>query len=256
MRTDTFVGHGSATVQRVLEAELARARARGTDHPRVIDAGGGSGGWAVPFAVAGCLVTVVEPNPNALATLRRRADEEGVAGRITPVADDAEALGGHVTPHSADLVLAHGLLEVVDDPVAAVAALSRALNPEGALSVLAANLPGVALQRALGGKFAQARMLLLAEHGVLAEDGETLLRRYDRAGLESLLAGAGLKPAEVRGDGVVSEAVQVPNATPAVQRSQERDDELTEFEVLAAGTSPLREIAARVHILARHAVSR
>ena len=46
----------------MLEAELRHARARGSAEPVVVDVGGGSGVWAVPFAVAGCRVTVVEPN--------------------------------------------------------------------------------------------------------------------------------------------------------------------------------------------------
>ena len=78
--------------------------------------------WPPPAA----LVTVVEPNPNALATLHRRADDAGVADRIAAVQADSDALGHVVPPGSADLVLAHGLLEVVDDPHGAVAALAGA----------------------------------------------------------------------------------------------------------------------------------
>jgi len=37
-------------------------------------------------------VTVVEPNPNALATLHRRAQEAGVADRISAVQGDADVL--------------------------------------------------------------------------------------------------------------------------------------------------------------------
>src|SRR5437764_8528189 len=118
MRTDTGTARGSSAVWRVLQDELARAGAE----PHVVDVGGGSGVWAVPLAAAGCRVTVVEPNPNALATLRRRAEETGVADRITAVADDTDALGSRVPAGAAHLVLAHGLLEVVDDPFSVVAA--------------------------------------------------------------------------------------------------------------------------------------
>jgi len=103
MKTETVAARGSGAVRRVLEAELKAARARGAEHPSVVDVGGGSGGWAVPFAAAGCRVTVVEPSPNALATLQRRAGEEGVSDLITVIADDADALGRHVPAGSADL---------------------------------------------------------------------------------------------------------------------------------------------------------
>ena len=151
MKTETVAARGSGAVRRVLEAELKAARARGAEHPRVVDVGGGSGGWAVPFAAAGCRVTVVEPSPNALATLQRRAEEEGVSELITVVADDSDALGRYVEAGSADLVLAHGLLEIVDDPAAVLAALATAVAPGGAVSVLVANRHAAVLHRALVG---------------------------------------------------------------------------------------------------------
>src|SRR5699024_10653274 len=229
-----------------------RARARGVEEPRVVDVGGGSGAWAVPFAAAGCLVTVVDPNPNALAALRRRAQEEGVGERITVVADDSDALGVRVPAGSADLILAHGLLEVVDDPRRAAEALATALAPAGALSVLVANRYAAVLQRALAGRFAEARGLLEAPEGVLRADGETMLRRFGRRELEELMSAVGLWVSSVRGDGVVSDVV-------ADRESESRRDEtdwdavLREFEEVAVAVPELRDIASRMHVLARPA---
>lgn len=223
---------------------------RGVEQPHVVDVGGGSGVWAVPFAVSGCLVTVVEPNPNALATLRRRASEEGVADRITAVADDSDALGAHVRAASADLILAHGLLEVVDDPGPAVDALVTALAPAGSLSVLAANRYAAVLQRALAGRFSEARTLLSAAGGVLPEDGETLLRRFGRAELTDLLCAAGLTLASVQGDGVVSDLVAARDADFGTGAGS-WDAELGEFESMAASVPAFRDVASRLHVLAR-----
>src|SRR3954471_18420577 len=61
----------------------------------VLDVGGGTGGFAVPLAVLGHRVTVVDPSPDALAALQRRAREAGV---------DVRAVQGD----------AAGLLDVVD----------------------------------------------------------------------------------------------------------------------------------------------
>jgi SAM-dependent methyltransferase len=244
MKTDTLAARGSRAVRRVLEAELAAARARGAEHPSVVDVGGGSGGWAVPLAAAGCLVTVVEPNPNALATLRRRAAEEGVSDRITVVADDSDALGAHVAPGSADLVLAHGLLEVVDDTATVVAALAKAVAPGGAVSVLVANRSAAILQRALAGRLVEARQLLSHVDGALPGERDTVLRRFDVDGLRAMLQAAGLVVALVQGDGVVSDVMPGAGA---------REDELAEFELAAATVSPLRDVASRLHALARRA---
>src|SRR5690554_234593 len=106
----------SDVVHRVLETELADARRRHAgEPPSVLDVGGGSGVWAVALASEGCAVTVVDTSPNSLATLRRRAADAGVGDRIEAVQGDTESLD-QVTPRGgADLVLGHGLLEVVDD---------------------------------------------------------------------------------------------------------------------------------------------
>ena len=238
MKTETVAARGSGAVRRVLEAELKAARARGAEHPRVVDVGGGSGGWAVPFAAAGCRVTVVEPSPNALATLQRRAGEEGVSELITVVADDADALGRHVPAGSADLVLAHGLLEIVDDPAAVFAALAAAVAPGGAVSVLVANRHAAVLHRALAGRVAEARQLLESPDGVVP--GDTVLRRFDGPGLRAQLEAAGLEVTLLQGDRVISDLVP----------GDVRDDELAEFGLAAAGSS-LRDIAGRLHAMAR-----
>jgi SAM-dependent methyltransferase len=243
MKTDTVAARGSGAVRRALEAELRAARARGVEQPAVVDVGGGSGGWAVPFASAGCLVTVVEPNPNALATLRRRAEEEGVSHRITVIADDSDALAAHVPAGSADLVLAHGLLEVVDDPAVVLAALAAAVAPGGAVSVLVANRNAAVLHRALAGRIAEAQRLLDGADGVVPGERDTVLRRFDSAGLTGLLVAAGLEVTLLQGDRVISDVVA----------GEVREDELAEFELAAAAVPALRDIAGRLHAMARRA---
>ena len=243
MRLESASGvRGADVVHRVLDAELTAARQRGRGQPVVVDVGGGSGGWAVPLARAGCAFTVVEPNPNAVATLHRRAADEGVASRITVVAEDVEALPSAIAERSADLVLAHGLLEVVDDPAAALAAIAAVAADGGAVSVLVANRYAAVLSRAMAGRLTEARELLESADGVVpsAEPGGELLRRFDVGGLTRLIEAAGLRIEVLQGHGVVSDAV-----------ADAGDGELTAFEQAAAGRSPLREIAARLHVLAR-----
>ena len=232
-------------VRLVLDAELAAARSRGAEQPRVLDVGGGSGVWAVPLAAAGCLVTVVEPSPNALATLQRRAADAGVADRITAVQGDTDALSDLVPAGDADLVLGHGVLEVVDDLGAALTQLANAASSGGAISVLVANRYAALLNRVLAGRLVDARQLLDDTEGQLP--GDPLVRRFDVDSLRSALVGAGLDVEVLQGYGVVADLV--PGAV--LEGNPGAAEALAQLEVAAASQSPLRDIASRLHALAR-----
>ena len=108
----------------------------------VVDLGGGTGGLAVAVAELGHQVTVVDPSPNALAALERRAAEAGVTSLVRGVIGDAATLPDVVGPAAADVVVCHGVLEIVDEPVQALYAASAVLRADGHLSVLATQQSG------------------------------------------------------------------------------------------------------------------
>ena len=126
----------------------------------VLDIGGGTGGFAVRVAELGHRVRVVDPSPDALAALDRRARESGVADRVTGQQGDLSTLLDVTGPDSADVVLCHGVLEVVDDPAAALATIAEVLRPGGVLSLLVAQRHAAVVARAMAGHFQQARALL------------------------------------------------------------------------------------------------
>lgn len=248
MTAGTGEPSGAGPVHRALAAEVARIRAdRPGRRPRVLDVGGGSGAWAVPLARLGCAVTVVDNSPNALAALHRRAHEAGVRELVTPVQGDVDALVDVVPAHAADLVLGHGLLEVVDDAAAAVSALALAAAPGSAVSVLVAGRYAAVLGRTLAGRLVEARAVLSDPAGRFGPD-DALRRRLDADGLRALLdEHGGLRLELLQGDGVLEGWVPgaVRDGGPAAAVA------VSELEELAAAAGPLREVAARLHALAR-----
>jgi SAM-dependent methyltransferase len=153
----------------------------------VLDIGGGTGGFAVRVAELGHRVRVVDPSPDALAALDRRAKESDVADRVTAQQGDLSSLLEVADPGSADLVLCHGVLEVVDDPAAALATIAEVLRPGGTLSLLVAQRHAAVIARAMAGHFHQARATLEGTDPV----GRTG-RRFTVEELDDLLHGAGL----------------------------------------------------------------
>lgn len=230
----------TAVIWSVLRAELDRRA--GTDLT-VLDVGGGTGGFAVPLALAGHQVTVVDANPDALAALTRRAAEAGVADRVHAAQGDGDALAGLVEPASVDLVLCHAVLEVVDDPAAVVAALAGALRPGGAASALVAGRAAAVLGRAMTGQL-EVAALLAADTSGAAGPRDPLRRRFAADEAAALLTAAGLAVEEIHGVRVLTDLLPaaVADGQPAA---------LLELELALAAQPPWRDLAAQLHLFAR-----
>jgi S-adenosylmethionine-dependent methyltransferase len=229
----------TAVVWAVLRQELARAGRALT----VVDVGGGTGGFAVPLAQSGHRVTVVDASPDALAALARRAAEAGVADLITPVQGDGDALSDVIASESADLMLCHSVLEMVDAPPRVVGALASSLRPGGAVSLLVTGRAGAVLARAVGGHV-DAALTLLTDPDGSGGAGDRLLRRYDVGEAEALLVQAGLIVEQVHGVRVVADLVPGIVAETGLES-------LLALELAAAARSPYRDVATQLHLLAR-----
>lgn len=235
----------AGVVHRALRAEVDRARRRRGDQPvRVLDVGGGSGAWAVPMASAGCAVTVVDTSPNALAALQGRAREAGVGSRVVALQGDVHTLADVVPEGDADLVLGHGLLEVVDDVESALTNLAAATRSSGAVSILVSGLHGAVITQVHAGRVSQANAVLADPRGRTGPHDPLQRRLSLTVAREVVQATAGLSIELVQGDGMFE------GWLPAAAWASDPDG-LAALEAAMARTPELLVLAARLHVLAR-----
>lgn len=205
----------------------------------VLDIGGGTGTSAVRLAGIGHRVTVVDPSPDALAALDRRAREAGVTvdarqGDLAALTDVADRAG-------ADVVLCHGVLEVVPDPAAALARIRDVLRPGGTLSLLVSQRTAAVLSRALAGHFTQAAELL-DDTSPQGRSG----RRFSLEEVTGLLDSAGFDVDDVRGVRVFVD--HVPGAL--LDAEPGASGALVDLEQVASTRAEYLPFASQVHLLA------
>jgi S-adenosylmethionine-dependent methyltransferase len=173
---------------------------------RVLDVGCGDAQDALPLALAGHDVTVVDPSPAWLAQARRRASDAGVA--LTTVVGGLDDLpdGGW------DLVLCHFVLRYRPAGAGDIAALAGRVRPGGRLSLVDVNPDGRVLRTLLNDGPAAAREELHAVRAGVETFGTTARKvRWTDARDEAEAAGLqvlGLFGNRIANDLLVDEAAK------------------------------------------------
>jgi len=170
---------------------------------------------------------------------------------LRAVQGDAADLAALAGEKNADLVLCHSVLEYVDSPAAAMAAIAAVLRPGGAVSVLAASAVGAVIHRALAGRFDDARRLLAgisaAGAPVIDNSGPVLTRtrRFTLAGVTGLIEEAGLRPGAAQGVRVFTDLVPgvVADADPGAAEA------LRALEQAVSAHPAFHDYAAQFHVL-------
>jgi SAM-dependent methyltransferase len=234
----------TAVVWEVLQTALA-SRAAMTDAVQVLDIGGGSGGFAVPLAELGYAVTVVDPSPDSLAALERRAAEADVASLIVARQGDAGDVVELLGVASVDAVVCHSVLEVVDDPAEALGSVATVLRAGGVASILAANRAGATIARVAAGRLGEAREIIANATGTVAV-GDSLQRRFTVPELHDLIVATGLAPKTTHGVRVFAD--HAPQALLDIDPQAMSD--LIALEHAAAQDPAYLAIASSLHVLA------
>jgi S-adenosylmethionine-dependent methyltransferase len=129
----------------------------------VLDAGGGTGSYALPLAQQGHRVYLLDFSAHMLALARQKAGRLGPAtlDRLTFCHAPVDDIPGLLAPDHFDLVLCHTLLEYVSEPWEVLRTLIAVLKPGGLLSLLAVNPYAAPLHWAIAkGDLEKARLAL------------------------------------------------------------------------------------------------
>jgi SAM-dependent methyltransferase len=205
----------------------------------VVDLGGGTGVIAIPLAARGHRVTVIDPSPDALASLERRTAEAELTGQITGVQGDAADLVRLTGAHQVDVVVCHRVLEVIESPADALLAIAAALRPGGVLSLLVAQRHAVVLSQALAG------------HIALARRSYTDPNRFDHDQVLEAVRQAGFTVLGSHGIGAIAD--QVPERL--IEAEPGAYDELAALEIEISQDPAFRALAPQVHVFAQAARS-
>lgn len=168
--------------ERILQAEADRLG----PHLRVLDVGGGDGMDAVPLALAGHDVTVLDQSAAWLAEAEGRAEAAGTSVRtVVGDLDDPPALAEF------DLVLCHFVLQYRPEGADDLTRLAAFVRPGGILSVMLPNpaalvlrqLVGTGPDAALAELGAESTRTVTFDHPVRKVPAEQLVEGLEAAGL-------------------------------------------------------------------------
>jgi S-adenosylmethionine-dependent methyltransferase len=170
----------------VVEEIFRRQCAELGESLRILDVGGGDGMDALPLALAGHDVTILDPSESWLAEAKRRAAEAGTS--LTTLVGGLDDLPAGEW----DLVLCHFVLHYRPAAAGDVRRLAAAVRPGGRLSVMVPNPPSMVLRQLVTGGPESALTELRADtKRTVAFDHD--VRKVPMGDLEADLAAAGLE---------------------------------------------------------------
>lgn len=205
----------------------------------ILDAGGGTGAFALPLAARGHDVILLDASDEWLSLARDKAAAAGnplrcVRGRVEDAADLVEP--------GCEVILCHAVLLYAHDPKGCLEALRAVSTRDGILSLLEKNRDGIAFRPALEGNYREARRLLTerVSRGRLGIDN----RAYSVDEWTAMLDRAGWRTIDWAGIRLFSDSA------PDDLRPDDMEA-LLDLERDAGRIDPYRRVARLVHIVAR-----
>ena len=203
----------------------------------ILDAGGGTGFYSIPFAISGHSVTIVDISMGMLKKARQKARLHHVSERVHLVQGNMERIP---FPSSYfDIVICHLAFVHVSHPRKALTELRRMLKADGVLFLTVENRHWHVLAHALRGDFAEALKLLQSKDSIIAYRSLPKIRLFTKDEMLRMHSAVGLTPIRIKGLRSVQSYIHLLRGLPS------------QFEELEALEMRLCEIE-ELSVIARH----
>jgi S-adenosylmethionine-dependent methyltransferase len=198
---------------------------------KILDAGGGTGFYSIPFALRGHQVIVLDISGNMLEKANESAHKHGVSKRVKIVIGSMDCLG---FPNSClDVVFCH-LAFGYTEPSETLAEFYRVLKKGGILSLTAANKHFYAIRESLKSNFSKAEGILRTERFLEAPPKVPKIRTFTKSEMVSLCRDANFDVLLVRGIKVVTDYLpNIPKRTGTLKRLEEVMSEIEDLSSMA-----------------------
>jgi S-adenosylmethionine-dependent methyltransferase len=175
----------------------------GLKSKRILDAGGGTGFYSLPFVAQGHEVVILDKSANMLEIAAEKARRLGTRGKIRTVVGDMENI--KEPNESFDVVICHLALCHSKAPLRALKEFSRVLRKQGILSLVAENKMFFSISEAFKSNIAEALRRYKEKHLAVAVSNLGKLRTFERHELLSLLEKAKFEPIRILGLRIISD---------------------------------------------------
>jgi ubiquinone/menaquinone biosynthesis C-methylase UbiE len=217
----------------------------------VLDAGGGTGRWAIPIANKGLRVVVYDISKEMLQVASRKAEEEGLSHLITTLEGDVKKI--RASDDAFDFVLAEGdPISYCGNPEKAVQELARVLKPGCYISAGVDNVYSIAFSMLnMENKPIEKIVLLLKDKRFYIEDLGFYTWAFTPKGLRELFTKSGLEVVKLAGKPVLF--LGKPE-TSYIFEDQNKVRKLVETELELCEEQTLLGLGGHLHIVARKPV--
>jgi S-adenosylmethionine-dependent methyltransferase len=169
----------------------------GKEKHRILDAGGGTGFYSIPYASKGHDVVILDISEKMLEIAESKVSELGIQDKVEILLGDMEKI--EMPDASFDVVLCHLALCHVNEPSRALTEFSRLLRKDGLFSLIVENKLFYSISKAFQGDVSEALRRLREDKLTVTVPELGRLRTFERNELLALLERVDLKPVKILG---------------------------------------------------------